>query len=1738
MSVPNLSSKDKVISLYKFIEEFCKSKQTIITNDSNYPWKFEIKNIPVDEENIHVDYNDSVENSESENNEVNYILKVHKPEFQKCPEPNEVLKEWLLDGWNYFKNDVKIKEKIVRQSSNKNDEVEEYFDEDEVRKEKYNEWVSKRNKWKEKQIQIDVTRMFFSNLYMQYIELQKNSETMEIIVANGYLQDKGNEDIYHPILTRRLDFKFDANKNTIYLMDTSSKTELYSELFHVLEDVNLDSLADLNADLLIKDYHPMDRNETRDYLKAFVRHLSSDSKFVEEEDDIKSINTRLLMFFSPSLIIRKRLDGTLRVVEQIIKNIEETNYIPSHLSDIVSGGMLEPIEEKDESIEETLAKAGGESIDILLSKEANREQLEIAKRIEIHNAVLVQGPPGTGKTHTIANLIGHFLANGKSVLVTSHTKKALSVLKEKLPKNIQNLCVAVLDESNDDMENSIDGITDYMSRTTSSELKNQMKSISHKREKVINDLSDIRKKIFKILNAEYKSIVLNGEEISPADAAKFIADNKDKIDYINGKVKPYAAFPLTLEEIEYLYRTNNLISSDDEKELNYKLPKITELIGPEKLKNSIDIIENLKLNIKNIAYNNSWKVTINKTDLLFETDFGNFYIKNINNNSIEKLYEYIGKYQNCEEWAKYICCDSKRNGAYKEQWETLIENIKQTYAISQKNISKYFGKKISIKDEENLSKYKSPAEKLRKILSKKQKINKLDLFMNSEISLVLSDILINGNEIKTTSDCEFLLDYIDLIECRKITANLWDELLSTHNVSVFYELDKHEPEAIAYKWIDKINTYLNWYEKEYKVLEGLLVSANLPDKILLQINDLDKDIDQINKIFYSIQNIIPNVIKICQCMVEIEINEELIDNSIQILEKDSLVNSKICIDMKKSLLNKDFDNYNDAYSLLEKIHQKNDILIKRNQLLTKIEEVAPVWAMDIRNRIGIHANTVFPKDILKAWKYKQYLTILEELTCDSLEELQEKSQKLSIEYRKITEQYAEKRAWHNLLLRTECNIDMKMALKGWELTVKKIGKATGKNAAKYKAKARELMSQCQNAVPCWIMPIHKALESLKPGDNMFDIVIIDEASQSDISSLAISYMAKKMIVVGDDKQVSPMAIGMEIDKINTLEQMYLKGKIPNSHLYSAKTSLYDIASTTFQPLMLKEHFRCVPEIIGFSNMLSYDFKIKPLRDSNSSNLLPAVINYRVNGKRIGKINRVEAETIVAAIQTCIELEEYSNKTFGVISLLGDEQVKLIQQLIFKHIEPKVIENRKILVGNASNFQGDERDVIFLSMIDSGNNEGPLNFSGNGVEDSTKKRYNVAVSRARDQVWVVNSLDSSIDLKPGDIRKKLLDYANNPKAFLNEEENINKKSESIFEERVAKKLFARGYNISQQYPVGSYRLDIVVSCENRKVVIECDGEQFHSGEDKIREDMQRQTILERIGWKFIRIRGSQFFRNEELTMNQVYEELDKLKIYPENKETENKTINNELLSKLNIGIEKHLAQNNDEERELNEEDILYALSYNKINEANRKSRSNDFKLPTSSKTVVKDLSLDEEEKTIIINDERWGKSQFKYMVLFSEGISRKEIAEYYNVAYDSVKKALHKVCDKYFSDNVDECVSTFKKMYSQNEKYKNIYKNYVTLNRKQIENIQNKNNIQENNIGVVGRKFTNFIEELNNIGIKYIDNTSKSDILWIIYDKNYEEKINVLLKRYDYSYSLEKRGSIVTNGEPAWRIMIK
>jgi very-short-patch-repair endonuclease len=143
---------------------------------------------------------------------------------------------------------------------------------------------------------------------------------------------------------------------------------------------------------------------------------------------------------------------------------------------------------------------------------------------------------------------------------------------------------------------------------------------------------------------------------------------------------------------------------------------------------------------------------------------------------------------------------------------------------------------------------------------------------------------------------------------------------------------------------------------------------------------------------------------------------------------------------------------------------------------------------------------------------------------------------------------------------------------------------------------------------------------------------------------------------------------------------------------------------------------------------------------------------------------------------------------------------------------------------------------------------------------------------------VHSLDPNTHLKPRDLRRRLIEHARDPQALLRAIEVEDKKTDSIFERLVLQRLLATGFRVQTQWPVGAYRIDLVIEGKNSRLAVECDGERWHTPE-QLQRDIERQSVLERIGWKFVRIRGSVFFRDPESAMAPVFTKLDELGIEP-------------------------------------------------------------------------------------------------------------------------------------------------------------------------------------------------------------------------------------------------------------------
>ena len=401
------------------------------------------------------------------------------------------------------------------------------------------------------------------------------------------------------------------------------------------------------------------------------------------------------------------------------------------------------------------------------------------------------------------------------------------------------------------------------------------------------------------------------------------------------------------------------------------------------------------------------------------------------------------------------------------------------------------------------------------------------------------------------------------------------------------------------------------------------------------------------------------------------------------------------------------------------------------------------------------------------------------------------------------------RAYHDLVvartwlkLAENATPRVRAALQAYLNAVQRIGKGTGKRAVRYRQDARAAAAEANHAVPCWIMPHYRVSESLPAELGCFDLVIIDEASQSDLSALPALLRARKILIVGDDRQVSPEGVGMEEEKVKSLMQRFLSDQVP---LYRAQMSpersIYDLAKVVFahSGVMLKEHFRCVAPIIEYSKREFYHHELKPLRLPRPSERLdpPLIDVYIEDGVRKDGLNPAEIDYIVQEIARIAADPRMAQRSIGVVSLLGEEQALKVWARLAEELGPQALQRHALACGDARTFQGKERDIMFLSMVSAPNDVGaPLS------REMFAQRFNVAASRARDRMYLVRSVGLEHLSDSDRLRRGLIMHFARP--FLEEEARLDDPRTlcaSPFERELYDWLVGRGYRVT---PAGAGR----------------------------------------------------------------------------------------------------------------------------------------------------------------------------------------------------------------------------------------------------------------------------------------------------------------------------------------------
>jgi len=568
---PIEDARTKIARVFRYLLEMHRIKTPPVVHTDGYDWNLDLESVihlpGVVRGEVHTD-------SSAEG----ILLRVGRPEETECPRPSVVFENWLKPGWD----DASSEPEVLSTRQIKSGGVDggtESFDDSEERVDAFEDWLEQRSSWANAERNVAASLQLFSELFELSGKFARESEKYQLFLTDGILVfESESGPVSHPLLLKRIVLDFDAAIPEFRFRETAEPTMLYSPLLRYL---GCDGKEILQLREMVEAVrpHPFERQETTQLLKDFVQRFWENGHYFDHPELISEASGPYV-YRQPRILLGHRNHGFGESLERYIETIATTEELPESLLRIVGAphekASFPPSEEPtSEGVLE-----GSFSIDPLLTKDANPEQEQVIQRLEETGAVLVQGPPGTGKSHTIANLIGHLLAQNKTILVTSHASKALRVVREKVAEPLQALCVSLLEsdeESSKQLEESITGIVNALSGAHQKKLEKEIAKVSQKRDALRQERSQLRSELLEAIAAEYRALECSGVSYDPAKIARKLGDLAETDGWVPGPVGPEIEAPLTEEEIAELYSLTAVVTPEDE------LFSATELPDPQLL---------------------------------------------------------------------------------------------------------------------------------------------------------------------------------------------------------------------------------------------------------------------------------------------------------------------------------------------------------------------------------------------------------------------------------------------------------------------------------------------------------------------------------------------------------------------------------------------------------------------------------------------------------------------------------------------------------------------------------------------------------------------------------------------------------------------------------------------------------------------------------------------------------------------------------------------------------------------------------------------------------------------------------------------------------------------------------------------------------------------------------------------------------------------------------------------------
>lgn len=898
--------------------------------------------------------------------------------------------------------------------------------------------------------------------------------------------------------------------------------------------------------------------------------------------------------------------------------------------------------------------------DLFFPKPFNDDQVQIIRRLEKSEGLVVQGPPGTGKTHTIANIISHMLATGKRVLVVSHGETALKVLRDHLPDGIRDLAISVTASEREGIK-QVEKAVQLMLEIVNSVDANLPKQIASIRDLAAGiradreALEDIDRKLADLAQVHFE-LVPGTSETSYQLATRLAADRSKHSWFTDRPPRAFIDADRAKETVNLISQARAEIGRDIPY-LGFQLPLLEQFPGPGELVNwHLDLTEAESLVSLQSKYDGVIRRLVSGLGASKSTDLAT---------NFKELAQSL-RLSSAHTWTGELVRRQVSGDARMRRVNTTVFELLRDMRAFLKAYQSFVARPVHISGDLITA---AQASQILSALAQGKKPFGLFAFAAKSFREKFEAVRIAGKTPAANEDWEYVRQYVRLRNELSPLRARWH--------AVRDQLD--------------IPPSVDFVEESVPQLEALLLLlesafSELPARIArLQavLVDLLKNRDDAAAVMADETSITDfseafsrttRAARLSETKQKIETLATKLNENLQLCRdasvfiKETLGSQSISADD----VERTWDKFLATLARLERVKPAFDTLARGVKILEMAG--APEWAAKLSSVPRLSAeDPCIPLNWSESWEWASSMAFLAgKGSVRQIDNLNRRRSEIEKALRARFANLVKERTFYNLA-RSMKN-SHKTALAMFANIVKRIGAGTGNRAVLFRRDAREAMENCYDAVPCWIMPAWRVSEQLPSKLGSFDLVILDEASQSDARDLPAVLRGKKLLVVGDDKQVSPTAAFISLANIRRLRNNFLS-EIPYRAQIEPGGSLYDLARVMFPGhfVMLKEHFRCVEPIIRFSTEF-YTQPLIPLRIPTANERLdPPLIDIFVrDGMRRGKskINPREAEVIVEEIEAITSNPSLATipgtsqpRSIGVISLIGGFQAAYIQKLL-------------------------------------------------------------------------------------------------------------------------------------------------------------------------------------------------------------------------------------------------------------------------------------------------------------------------------------------------------------------------------------------------------------------------------------------------------------------------------------------